>query len=110
MAETSYEMSDDIGVGVVASGFVHLLRESQPVSSLERSSILSSKFLTVSQLSTRIISFILNLVIARHLTPEAYGVSGQPMTAQKCMENREVGNPFIPSFLLSCRCQLYSFT
>ncbi|KAG1680360.1 hypothetical protein FOA52_015451 [Chlamydomonas sp. UWO 241] len=44
----------DIGVGVVASGFVQLL---------------------LSQLSTRIISFALNLLIARHLSPEAYGLS-----------------------------------
>ena len=33
----------------------------------------------VSQLSTRIVTFVLNLLIARHLSPEAYGVSGLSM-------------------------------
>ena len=36
----------------------------------------STSLHAVSQLSTRLISFLLNLVIARHLSPEAYGVRG----------------------------------
>lgn len=41
-------------LAVLASGFVHLL---------------------ASQISTRLLTFFMNLVVARHLSPEAYGLS-----------------------------------
>ena len=68
-------MSGD-GVGVVFAGFTQLLCEL--MCTVYTTGICHSAYnlilLAVSQLSTRIISFLLNLVIARHLSPEAYGV------------------------------------
>ena len=61
------------GVGVVFAGFTQLLCESMCTVHMTVSAY-NHILLAVSQLSTRIISFMLNLVIARHISPEAYGV------------------------------------
>jgi hypothetical protein len=82
------EMAPSIGVGVVASGFVQLMRGCSPrrLHACQRS-CMRAQVLThgtrmhkplphaVSQVSTRLISFVLNLLIARHLSPEAYALS-----------------------------------
>eukprot|EP00198_Chlamydomonas_reinhardtii_P011831 XP_001701168.1 predicted protein [Chlamydomonas reinhardtii] len=43
----------------------------------DRASVVASGFLTLlaSQIGTRLVTFIINLLIARHLSPEAYGLS-----------------------------------
>lgn len=51
---TMAEMSSRAHLSVLASGFTHLL---------------------ASQIGTRIVTFGMNLLIARHLSPDAYGLS-----------------------------------
>ncbi|KXZ50074.1 hypothetical protein GPECTOR_18g52 [Gonium pectorale] len=43
-----------------------------------RASVVASGFLTLlaSQIGTRLVTFTINLLIARHLSPEAYGAAG----------------------------------
>ncbi|KAG2427588.1 hypothetical protein HXX76_012242 [Chlamydomonas incerta] len=43
----------------------------------DRANVVASGFLTLlaSQIGTRLVTFIINLLIARHLSPEAYGLS-----------------------------------
>ncbi|KAG2446862.1 hypothetical protein HYH02_008019 [Chlamydomonas schloesseri] len=47
------------------------------VAGADRASVVASGFLTLlaSQIGTRLVTFIINLLIARHLSPEAYGLS-----------------------------------